>query len=82
MNKESIKEKLKYYNSLKNAFWATFVVLTGSLCNLSMNLKNLYETSLLYIGWFFDFILILVFGICIAKVSIYIKMLDRRENYE
>jgi len=46
MNKESIKEKLIYYNSLKNNFWATFVILTGSLATLSINLDIFYKKVL------------------------------------
>ncbi|GEM_PF-4291072 len=41
MNTEAIKEKLKYYNSLKTNFWATFVLLTGSLATLSYD-KNFH----------------------------------------
>ena len=66
MDKDFLKEKINYYIEMLKIFWAIFVVLTGGIVTLSLNIKfeiNIIEflkIGFIIVGIFFEYIVIMV----------------------
>jgi uncharacterized membrane protein YesL len=66
MDRDFFKEKIRYYIEMLKIFWAIFVVLTGGILTLALNIKfelNLIEClkfSFIIAGIFFEYIVIMI----------------------
>jgi len=66
MDKDFLKENINYYIEMLKIFWAIFVVLTGGIVTLSLNIKfeiNIIEflkIGFIIVGIFFEYIVIMV----------------------
>jgi len=66
MDKDFLKENINYYIEMLKIFWAIFVVLTGGIVTLALNIKfeiNIIEflkIGFIIVGIFFEYIVIMV----------------------
>jgi len=66
MKNEYIKEKINYYIEMLKIFWAIFIVLTGGLFTILLNInfnlgfENLLKLAIIALGTIFEYIVIMV----------------------
>ena len=57
MNEEKIKQQLLSYIDARRNFWAAFIVLTGGIASLILNIDSQIKVFMAIIGLGFDLIL-------------------------
>ena len=58
MDRDIIKEEIKYYTETVKVFWTIFIVLTGGLATILINPTNVSKIALFVVGAFFEVLII------------------------
>jgi hypothetical protein len=76
MKKEFCREKFNYYITVKNNLWTAFLVLTGGLAGLALNLDSLIKYLFLVTGFIIEYFLIKIINSNNSQLQVLLKKID------
>jgi hypothetical protein len=81
MDKElkQIEEKISNYKDIRKNLWATFILLTGGIATLLIDINSFIKIILLLVGVLFESSLIFSISIFNEKIEFLIKQIHKKE---